>query len=292
MPAITKFYIAFALAVLFLRKNTAKVLFGETTGGIIMERTKCCLSLIFLFLFFLLSEASDRDRVYHAYITDQMDEWRETVDSLELIKNLTDHKQFELLNYYYGYWAWCISTDRNKEAKEIEERALDCLDLIKKRKIDPATCMAYESSFLGFRIALRPIKAAFLGPRSLELIDHAYDTDSLNWFVQFQLGNSLFYRPKLFGGSDESALHHFLKALDLMEKKGHSFLFENWNYLSLLIVVAKCYYSMGNSKESFRYIDKALFIAPEFDYVRRIKESFVNGEPQKVYYRVKKNDNS
>jgi len=41
-----------------------------------------------------------------------MNDWRELIDSLNNSKYLTNRAKLDLINYEYGYIAWCIDNEK------------------------------------------------------------------------------------------------------------------------------------------------------------------------------------
>ncbi len=122
-------------------------------------------------------------------------------------------------------------------------------------------------SFIAFKIGMSPLKAPFLGAKSMENIDLAikYDPESPQGWIE--RGNALFYMPKAFGGSKEEALQAFNKAKQFMEKEPES-LHHNWIYLNVLMILGQSYEKTDNLEMAKITYDKLLKIEPNFSYVR------------------------
>ena len=81
------------------------------------------------------------------------------------------------------------------------------------------------------------------------------------------MGNTQFYKPRTFGGSKKEALGYYLTAMRLMEKdKANTE--TNWNYLSILTLIAQSYYYTGDYKSSVQYLDRILEIEPGYLWVK------------------------
>ena len=73
--------------------------------------------------------------------------------------------------------------------------------------------------------------------------------------------------PEMFGGSKEVALKSFHKAEKMMEENPEE-IKNDWNYLSLLTIIAQSYEYMDELEESKKYYEKVLSIEPGFVWVK------------------------
>ena len=99
-----------------------------------MERPKYIIAVIFLLLFTVTdSYCGNRERIYNAYISGNMDNWKRIIDEMENSKNMGSGAILELVNYQYGYIAWCMGEDNKKEARDYLELAEKNLDILENR---------------------------------------------------------------------------------------------------------------------------------------------------------------
>jgi len=73
--------------------------------------------------------------------------------------------------------------------------------------------------------------------------------------------------PAAFGGSKKEGIEYFLKAKEILEKNPVD-LTENWNYLSLLLIIGQSYTyidDLNSAKSVYEYI---LRLEPDFLYVK------------------------
>jgi tetratricopeptide (TPR) repeat protein len=233
-----------------------------------MERPKYFIAFLLFFLAIKLSVfASFKTEIYEAYIGNNMEQWKVTIDKMNLQKSKNASFLLELLNYQYGYIAWCIGNKNEEEAKKYLELAQNNLGLLEKAKTDVSTISAYKSAFYGYEIGLNIIKAPFLGPKSLKYSKLAMEQNPQNPMGYIQYGNSQFYMPAIFGGSKKEAVEHFIKALELMEKETTR-IEKDWNYLSLLTLIGQSFTEMKEYKNAKKYFEKALAIEPNFLFVK------------------------
>ncbi|MGQ9820134.1 MAG: hypothetical protein ACUVQ1_09490 [Candidatus Kapaibacteriales bacterium] len=228
-----------------------------------MERKKYILMIILTWIDIALFGQTSI-AIYNAYVQGNMIEWKKVMDSF---KAKTNSEKLELINYQYGYVAYCIDQKKESEAETYIKKAESLLTELEKHKYELSTVYAYKSAFIGFKIGLSPYKAPFLGQESLSYAKKSVTTDTINYFGYIQLGNIAFYTPAMFGGSKKEALKYYLKALQIMQRNS-ALLKNNWNYLNLLVTIINSYYEIGQYKLAEMYCKKALDIETKFDWVK------------------------
>jgi len=232
-----------------------------------LERTRYKILVIFLIFLCASARASYKSEIYAAYVYNNMANWKRIIDKMDGLKNKSPNLIFELVNYQYGYIAWCIGNQKKDEAKRYLELAESNISLLEKARANQSLVNSYKSAFYGYRIGLNKLLAPYLGGRSLECANLAIEQDKENPFGYIQYGNIQFYMPPVFGGSKREALDYYIKAQKIMEKNAADII-ENWNYLSLLIVIAQSNYYLKDYKTSVYYLEKILKIEPDFGYVK------------------------
>ena len=232
-----------------------------------MKRTKY--KIIILILFFSLTDvmASNRSDIYNCYITGNMAKWKVIIDRMASEKRTDPAVILELVNFQYGYIGWAIGIKKNDEAKQYLELAEENLEMLDKYSSYNSIVYAYKAAFYGYRIGLNKLLAPFLGGKSLDCARTAIKQDEKNYLAYVQLGNSEFYMPAAFGGSKIEALQYYNKAQQLLESNPAE-VKENWNYLSLLTVIAQAYSYTKEYDKSKQYLDKILAIEPDFAWVK------------------------
>ena len=232
-----------------------------------MERSKHKLILIVLLLLTLQIKATYRSEVYSAYINNNMDLWRNVIEKMNAIPEKNNELLLELLNYQYGYIGYCLGFDKKDEARELFQAAQKNLEILEDRKYSLSVINSYKSAFYGFRIALNPITAPVNGFKALDCARTALKLDPEHYLGYVQLGNSEFFMPSTLGGSKKEALEYFLEAKKLMEKNPES-LSDDWNYLSLLIVIGQTYTYLKDYNSAQRAYQNILELEPGFLYVK------------------------
>ena len=232
-----------------------------------MERKAYWLILILLIAINFVNANNYRDSIYSAYITGDMNKWEKVLIKIQS-ENLEDeHLVLELLNYQYGYVAWCIGNDQDDQAKKYIKESEGNIEYLEKRSFRPSMIEAYKAAFYGYRIGLNPVLAPFLGRKSINSAKLANELNPANPFVYVQLGNIEFYRPAIFGGSKKEGLKYFLKAEELWVNST-DYSTNDWNYLSLLVTIAQAYEHLKEWDLAFKYYEKILRIEPDFEYVK------------------------
>ena len=234
-----------------------------------MERKKYCLIISFLvFIQIITANNGNNSKIYDAYISGKMDQWKAVLLEMQHQTPKSSTYLMEEVNYQYGYIGWCIGTERKTEAKTWMEKMEKNLEILEKKKFQPSMIAVYRGSMIGFRIGLNKMQAPFIGGKSIAYAKSAMQLDPKNPLGYMLYGNILFYTPEFFGGSKDEAMGHYLQALKNMESN-QSWVKENWNYLSLLAVIATAYYEYGEQDKALNYLKKALEKEPNFQWVKK-----------------------
>lgn len=233
-----------------------------------MERPKhIIVSIILLSVTIAPAFASRKTEIYKAYIGNKMDRWQNIIDKMEQEKIYEEDFLAQLVNFQYGYIGYCIGNDKTEMAKEYLEKAEKNLKLLSKEDANPSVIHAYESAFYGFKIGFNRLRAPFYGPRSIKHAELAIELDKKNPLGYIQYGNSQFYMPPIFGGSKKEAIKYFQKAQELMEQDSER-IENDWNYLSLLTLIAQSFEEMEQYKQAQDYYEKILNVEPDFLWVK------------------------
>ena len=238
-----------------------------------MERSKY--TLIFILLFFGVTNlrASYKSDIYNAYVWNNMKNWKTLIDQMNSIKNKKNDLILELVNYQYGYVAWCIGNKKSDEAEKYLDLAEKNIELLEKEKYNLSMINAYKAAFYGYRIGLNRFKAPFIGNKSMNCAKLAMQLDANNPFGHVQYANVQYYMPPIFGGSKSDALNHYLKAKELMEKNTE-FVSEDWNYISLLTIIGRAYWDLGNLQTAKTYFEKIIKLTKDASYEWVKKEMY------------------
>ena len=232
-----------------------------------MERSKHFIILISLVFCFTNLYAGYKADIYIAYINSDMKKWNKIIDEMYLQKDKSNAFKLELINYQYGYIAWCIGVEKDDAAEKYLALAEESLKTLERSSYMLSLVNSYKSAFYGYRIGLNKLKAPFIGRKSIECAKLAIKLDNKNPYGYIQYGNSQYYMPAILGGSKTVALEYFKKAEELMELEGDQ-IKEDWNYLSLLTMIAKAYNEIKNYEFANAYVQKILKVDPNFLWVK------------------------
>jgi len=233
-----------------------------------MERKNYFIIVTLIFMSIsVLNFASNKEGIYNAYISGRMDEWKSIIDRMEEQKIKTNSFLIELINYQYGYIGWCLGNNQKNQAKKYLNLAEHNLEILENQNCCFSRIYAYKSAFYGFKIGLTPYKAPFIGPNSMKNAELSIQTDSTYYLGFVQYGNNQFYMPAVFGGSKELAIDYFEKAKVLLEHNQNELLYD-WNYLSLMVVIAQSYENIKNLEKAKQYYEIILKKEPDFKWVK------------------------
>lgn len=208
-----------------------------------------------------------RSMIYQAFISDDLSLWKKTIDQIQEKENISQQLRLELLNYQYGYIGWCLGNGLKEEATHYTDLAFKNLEFLENQMGADATLLGYRSALYGFLVMLNRLSAPYYGPKSVKYAHKAMETDQESPFAYIEYGHIQFYMPPVFGGSKEEAISYYRKAEMLMEQQPEN-LEQNWNYLTLLTLIARAYEAIGEYKQAKFYYEKILSIEPDYFWVK------------------------
>ena len=178
------------------------------------------------------------------------------------------------VRYYLGMvhaqlGGYLLLTDRDRAGEHLNE-AVDQLEAALEER-EHADVLALLGSVMGRQIALSPLRAMWLGPRSVRYLERARALDPTNPRVFLELGRSKLYRPAFVGGSVSEARDLFAEALRLgSEPRDEDPLMLRWaEPAEALAYLALAEHALGDSAAATRYADRALELEPNYGFVKR-----------------------
>jgi tetratricopeptide (TPR) repeat protein len=208
-----------------------------------------------------------RKNFFDYYVSGDMDSWKNKMLELEAVKPKTTAFMTQLINYQYGFIAWCIGNDKKSEADKVLSRARKNLATLEGKPEYKALIYSYQAAFTGFEIGISPFKAPFIGFSSVDFANKAFAVDTAYYQAHLEFANIQFFMPEIFGGSKKLALKHFLEAEKLMLQKP-DFVKHDWNYVNLLAIIGQAFQKTGQPAAAREYYLKALSISPAFQFVK------------------------
>jgi tetratricopeptide (TPR) repeat protein len=233
-----------------------------------MERSgNKLISLIFIVGFCYTLQGSFKTDIYTAYINGNMQSWKQIMDEMDKNRSTQPGYILELVNYQYGYIAWCIGNERDDEAEKYLDLAEKNVEWLEKIKHNLSMINAYKAAFYGYRIGLNSLKALYYGPKSIHCAEEAIALNKNNPYGYIQYANAQYYMPAVFGGSKQTAIDYFAKAEKLMEQNKEQIL-NDWNYLNLLTTIANSFIDTRQPEKAKIYFDKILKVEPNYQWVK------------------------
>jgi len=240
-----------------------------------MESSKFALNKLIITLLLLTlipdvySESPYKKTFYSSFINREMYKWGNVIQTIEAGKPpVTVDQKLEMINYYYGYTGFLIGRKQYDLAGPIINKGDKLIHQVLQASPKNATAYAFKGSFLGFRMAMSKIKTFTLSRQSLSDINKAYELDPHNVQALIDMGNILYYSPRLFGGDKEEALTYYVKGVHILEKNRDTD--QNWVYLNLLTTIALAYDKTGKHEEARQTCVKILHNEPNYRYVKEI----------------------
>ena len=237
-----------------------------------MERPQYITRVVIVMITLLLSmqlgfsQSTYRDSIYKAYSRGKMDKWYELMYTCE--KNVNQNnleEQFELISYYYGYTAWLIGAEKYDSAKEYIDKSEEIIDKLLDESPENATLLAYKGAYIAFTIGISNLKAIYLGSKSTKYINKALELDPESIQGNIEKGNSMYYRPSVFGGDKAKAIKYYVKAVKNFEKQG--LVVNNWMYINTMTALGQAYEATDQIQLAKLCYEKIIRILPNFMWV-------------------------
>lgn len=238
------------------------------------------LILIFLAIFSAMMPAAGQTagptvpshncNVYRGFLSGDMDVWTKGIAQQEEKYRLSRSSDdlFVLILSKYGYIGFIIGMKKSDEAKDMLSSAEDNVEVLVKDKAYTARATALRGALIAMRINLNPLKATYLGMRSLRQMEEALEIDSDDATGWVEMGNARYHMPSVVGGSYKEAARCFSQAVTLYEKNQTN-LICNWHYLHALVWLAQSHDKLGELAEARRVYEKILQKEPEFQWVKK-----------------------
>jgi tetratricopeptide (TPR) repeat protein len=217
-----------------------------------MERKRYLLIAVIMFSGLILpAQTHYQQIIYNAYISGNMESWRKAVSEMELQKYSSIDYLLELINYQYGYAAWCLSNKNTKEAGLYIAKIESNLEYLKSVTGESSEFHSYKAALYGFKLGLNIWKAPVLGKRSMTHAQMALEKDSMNLHANLEMGN----------------IWNYIKAIEIIEQqKGGTK--NSWTYLNLLVLAGQAANQQGNKVQAVNFFEKALETEPGFIWVK------------------------
>ena len=237
-----------------------------------MERPQYFTRFVMVMIALLLSmhlgfaQNTYRDSIYKAYSRGKMDKWYQIMSTCE--KNIDENnneERLELISYYYGYTARLIGAEDYDTAEIYIIKSEKIIDALLEESPENATLLAYKGAYIAFTIGISNYKAIYLGPKSMKYINKSIELDPDNIQGNIEKGNSMYYRPKVFGGDKKEAIAYYVKAVENFEKEG--LVVNNWMYINTMTALGQAYEATDQIQLAKLCYEKIIRIIPNFMWV-------------------------
>ena len=99
---------------------------------------------------------------FDLYIQGKMPQWIDIIGQMEADPSQTSQLHMQTLQYYYGLVGHLIDKKQNDQASQVLKKANSLLAVVEKKLPDDPVVCGLKSNFIGFSIALSPVKATIL----------------------------------------------------------------------------------------------------------------------------------
>ncbi len=231
-----------------------------------ISRSVIVISLLLLSTQLSFSQSPYRDLIYKAYSRGEMDKWFELMDTCQKNVNpMSSEEQLELISYYYGYTAWLIGAEKYDTAEDYIDKSEEIIDKLLDESPENATLFAYKGAYIAFTIGISNLKAIYLGPKSIKYINKALELDPESIQGNIEKGNSMYYRPSVFGGDKTEAIKYYVKAVKNFEEQGLDV--NNWMYINTMTALGQAYEATDQIQLAKLCYEKIIRIFPNFMWV-------------------------
>lgn len=214
--------------------------------------------------------ANHQQRLLQSFMSGDMSDWVRVIEGLkgEYKKTLSTAILYDLTHAQYGYIGYLIGAKQTKQARQVLAEAEANIDLLLNSHPRNANALAIKGALVAYHISLSPLKAPFLGPRSVALIDESISIDPNAAQALIEKGNAAHYAPSMFGGNPIEAIKFYTMAISTLEKQNSGSNRNTWLYLNTQAQLALAFEKakqIDNAKKTYLNILK---IAPDFKWVR------------------------
>jgi len=248
-----------------------------------IHKTKLILFILLLFPV-LLATAQKKDLTYYqcaffeSYRAGNMAPWPGLITEMENAKSADLAWQTEMVKAMYGMVGYEIGAKNKDKARIYVDKADIYLDKLLDKYPNNAQIHSISGALYGYKISLSPYKAPFLGPKSMYHIDKAIELDAAEPMGYIEKGNSLMYRPAVFGGDKKEALTFYRKALNLTDNNKNSQTCD-WQKMLLRAFILKALYETNQAAEANAFLQEMKKDYGSMDWIKQfVGADYTNGK--------------
>ena len=218
------------------------------------------LGVVLMILPILSASAQKKDLAYYqcafyeSYRAGNMAPWPGLIAEMEKAKSTDLTWQTEMVKAMYGLVGYQLGAKNKDLARAYVDKADVYLEKLLKKYPLNARLHSLSGAFYGYKIALTFYKTPFWGPKSMYHIEKSIELDPDEPSGYIEKGNSLLYRPAVFGGDKVQALVYYKKALKLIE--AHNNQKCNWQQMLLRAFILKGLYETDQLEEANAFMQE------------------------------------
>ena len=180
------------------------------------------------------------------YLKSSIDHWLKSIEMIEKETNTTTARTKLLAESYLGLLQTCLALDDKNTFKKYEDAAMTAFEELGGHTASRSEALAWKGALYGWKIALSPMKAMFLGPKSQSLLEKALQSDKECPEAWVRRASSYLFSPETFGGDPNKAVQYFAKGVELYEKQKCF----DWKYLDALAWLGQAYQKTGQPEKA------------------------------------------
>lgn len=235
-----------------------------------MERKKNKNLILLAFILWMIAiypvQSQEPACFFHeTYANGNLEGWESRIALMERQHASNDEMLMEALVARYGFIGYLLGEKQNARAKKILEDTEKRLEELLGKHPGNARLLAVRAGLTGFRIGLAPLRAPVLGQRNVDAWEAALKNDPGEPMGWIEKGNSLFYRPAMFGGDKAQAEAAFRKAAELLK---HSSC--NWISAFIQVRLYEAYKANGKKAEAESILKKLQEKPGQFRWVEKL----------------------
>lgn len=207
--------------------------------------------------------------LYESYKSGNMEVWVSVIDLLR--KDYRESNDNEtllgLIQAQYGYIGYLLGIKDKKKARIYLSQAEINADNLIAMEPNNADVLALSAALMAYQIALSPLKAPFIGPKSMTAINQSLELNPNSAQALLEKANSAHYAPSMFGGNPVEAVKYYTKCIAALEQQNGGAEPEIWIYLNAYAQLALAQEKAEQTQNAMRTYLYILKIAPDFKWV-------------------------
>jgi tetratricopeptide (TPR) repeat protein len=203
---------------------------------------------------------------YETYLDRDLDKWEQIIKEAANKSEINNPvATFQLAFAQFGLLGATMYTNDEQLFDKYLSSTHSLLESLIESDESWAEPWAVASFVMGLQIANSPMKAIYLGPKSISFMNEAVKLKDKSPVVMQLYAGSKYFFPKLFGGDINEAIISYTIAIELFEVQGRT---NEWLYLDAMAYLGKSYVRTGETKKAIAIYEKALHAEPDFHWIK------------------------